>query len=59
MIMKSFSSVAVLVLLAGPVLAQQKTDGVNPTSDLGVELPPDTAFQYLEPPEDGAWMQPD
>ncbi len=25
----------------------------------GVELPPDTGFQYLEPPEDDAWMQPD
>jgi uroporphyrinogen-III decarboxylase len=25
----------------------------------GVELPPDTGFQYLEPPEDSAWMQPD
>ncbi|MGA2068802.1 MAG: uroporphyrinogen decarboxylase family protein [Thermoguttaceae bacterium] len=25
----------------------------------GVELPPDTPFQYLEPPEDQAWMQPD
>ncbi len=25
----------------------------------GVEIPPDTAFQYMEPPEDGAWMRPD
>jgi uroporphyrinogen-III decarboxylase len=25
----------------------------------GVELPPDTPFQYLEPPDDGAWMRPD
>jgi uroporphyrinogen-III decarboxylase len=25
----------------------------------GVDLPPDTGFQYLEPPEEGAWMQPD
>jgi uroporphyrinogen-III decarboxylase len=25
----------------------------------GVELPPDTPFQYLEPPEDEAWMRPD
>jgi len=25
----------------------------------GIELPPDTTFQYLEPPEDGAWMRPD
>jgi len=25
----------------------------------GIELPPDTGFQYLEPPEDNAWMQPD
>ena len=25
----------------------------------GVELPPDTGFQYLEPPEDEAWMRPD
>ncbi|MBN2476439.1 MAG: hypothetical protein JXB62_17630 [Pirellulales bacterium] len=25
----------------------------------GIELPPDTAFQYLEPPEDNAWMRPD
>ena len=25
----------------------------------GVELPPDTGFQYLEPPEDQAWMRPD
>ena len=25
----------------------------------GVELPSNTGFQYLEPPEDEAWMQPD
>lgn len=25
----------------------------------GVELPPDTGFQYLEPPEEQAWMRPD
>ncbi len=25
----------------------------------GVDLPPDTGFQYLEPPEEEAWMQPD
>ncbi len=25
----------------------------------GIELPPDVAFQYLEPSEDGAWMQPE
>ena len=25
----------------------------------GVDLPVDTGFQYLEPPEDAAWMQPD
>jgi hypothetical protein len=25
----------------------------------GVEIPPDTGFQYLEPPEDQAWMRPD
>ncbi len=25
----------------------------------GVDLPPDTGFQYIEPPEAGAWMQPD
>lgn len=25
----------------------------------GVDLPPDTGFQYLEPPEENAWMQPD
>ena len=25
----------------------------------GVDLPPDTGFQYLEPPEDQAWMRPD
>jgi hypothetical protein len=25
----------------------------------GIELPPDTSFQYLEPPEDQAWMRPD
>jgi hypothetical protein len=25
----------------------------------GVDLPPDTSFQYLEPPEDQAWMRPD
>ena len=25
----------------------------------GVDLPPDTGFQYIEPPEEGAWMQPD
>jgi len=25
----------------------------------GVEIPPDTPFQYLEPPEDNAWMQPE
>ena len=25
----------------------------------GIEVPPDTAFQYLEPPEDEAWMRPD
>jgi hypothetical protein len=25
----------------------------------GVEAPPDTGFQYLEPPEDNAWMRPD
>ena len=38
--MKSFSSVTacVIVLLASPVLAQQNTDCVNPTSDLGVEF---------------------
>ena len=25
----------------------------------GVDLPPDTGFQYIEPGEDNAWMQPD
>jgi len=25
----------------------------------GVDLPPDTPFQYLEPPEEDAWMRPD
>jgi len=25
----------------------------------GIELPPETPFQYLEPPEEEAWMQPD
>ncbi len=25
----------------------------------GIEIPPDTGFQYREPPEEGAWMQPD
>jgi uroporphyrinogen-III decarboxylase len=25
----------------------------------GVELPVDTGFQYIEPPEDNAWMRPD
>ena len=25
----------------------------------GVQVPPDTGFQYLEPPEDQAWMRPD
>lgn len=25
----------------------------------GMEVPPDTAFQYLEPPEGEAWMRPD
>lgn len=25
----------------------------------GVDVPADTAFQYIEPVEDGAWMQPD
>lgn len=25
----------------------------------GVDLPPDTGFQYLEPPEEDAWMRPD
>jgi hypothetical protein len=25
----------------------------------GVDLPTDTSFQYLEPPEDEAWMRPD
>ena len=25
----------------------------------GVEVPPDTGFQYMEPPEDQAWMRPD
>jgi uroporphyrinogen-III decarboxylase len=25
----------------------------------GVDLPPDTGFQYIEPPEENAWMQPD
>jgi len=25
----------------------------------GVDIPPDTAFQYLEPPEESAWMQPE
>ena len=25
----------------------------------GVDLPVDTGFQYVEPPEDGAWMQPE
>ena len=25
----------------------------------GVDLPPDTPFQYLEPPEENAWMRPD
>lgn len=24
----------------------------------GIEIPPDTAFQYMEPPEDNAWMLP-
>ncbi len=25
----------------------------------GIDLPPDTGFQYIEPPEQDAWMQPD
>ncbi|OHB72402.1 MAG: hypothetical protein A2V70_17855 [Planctomycetes bacterium RBG_13_63_9] len=25
----------------------------------GVDLPPNTGFQYLEPPQENAWMQPD
>jgi uroporphyrinogen-III decarboxylase len=25
----------------------------------GVDLPPDTGFQYLEPPQDSAWMRPE
>jgi uroporphyrinogen-III decarboxylase len=25
----------------------------------GIEVPPDTPFQYLEPPEENAWMRPD
>lgn len=25
----------------------------------GIEVPPESAFQYLEPPEDEAWMRPD
>jgi hypothetical protein len=25
----------------------------------GVDIPPDTGFQYKEPPEDNAWMRPD
>jgi len=25
----------------------------------GVDLPPDTGFQYIEPPEENAWMRPD
>ena len=25
----------------------------------GIDLPPDTGFQYLEPTDDGAWMRPD
>ncbi len=25
----------------------------------GVQVPPDSGFQYLEPPEDQAWMRPD
>ena len=25
----------------------------------GIELPPNTPFQYLEPPEEGAWMRPE
>ena len=25
----------------------------------GIEIPPDTAFQYIEPPEDNAHMRPD
>ena len=25
----------------------------------GIDLPPETGFQYVEPPEESAWMQPD
>ena len=36
--MRCFNVVAVIVLLAGSIFAQQNTDCVNPTSDLGVEF---------------------
>ena len=36
--MKRFNIVAVLFLLANPILAQQQTGFVNPSSDLGVEF---------------------
>ena len=33
--------------------------GIKYYASPGVELPPNTGFQYLEPPEDQAWMQPE
>ena len=33
--------------------------GIRYYASPGVELPVDTGFQYLEPPEDEAWMRPD
>jgi len=36
-----------------------KAIGLKYYATPGIELPPDTGFQYLEPPEDSAWMRPD
>lgn len=33
--------------------------GIKYYATPGVDIPPDTGFQYLEPPEEQAWMQPD
>jgi len=38
---------------------QTQAIGLKYYATPGVDLPPDTGFQYLEPPQDSAWMRPE
>ncbi len=40
-------------------MALVKAIGLKYYAVPGMEIPPDSAFQYLEPPEDAAWMRED